>query len=165
MVTYFTDMIMHRQTQHMQYIDVIMTTMASQITSLTVVYSTFIQTQIKENIKAPRHWPLCGEITGTGEFPAQRASYAKNVSIWWRHHVTEKKRMTNWSLDITRVIWTSLCLESPETRLFIQQLVVWANKKATPKASHYWLVVRWPVTKGLVIWKAFPCHSWRHLRH
>ena len=63
-----------------------MTKMASQITSLTVVYSPFIQTQIKENIKAPRHWPLCGEFTGTGEFPAQRASYAENVSIWWRHH-------------------------------------------------------------------------------
>ena len=46
----------------------------------------FIQTQIKENIKAPRHWPLCGDFTGTGEFPAQRASYAENVSIWWRHH-------------------------------------------------------------------------------
>ena len=24
----------------------------------------FIQEQIKENIKAPRHWPLCGEFTG-----------------------------------------------------------------------------------------------------
>ena len=23
----------------------------------------FIQAQIKENIKAPRHWPLCGEFT------------------------------------------------------------------------------------------------------
>ena len=46
----------------------------------------FIRAQIKENIKAPRHWPLCGEFTGTGEFPAQRASYAENVSIWWRHH-------------------------------------------------------------------------------
>ena len=40
----------------------------------------------KENIKAPRHWPLCGEFTGTGEFPAQRASYAENASISWRHH-------------------------------------------------------------------------------
>ena len=49
----------------------------------------FIQTQIKENIKAPRHWPLCGEFTGTRKFPAQRASYAENVSIWWRHHVLE----------------------------------------------------------------------------
>ena len=34
----------------------------------------FIQAQIKENITAPRHWPLCGEFTGTGEFPAQKAS-------------------------------------------------------------------------------------------
>ena len=40
----------------------------------------FIQTQIKENIKAPRHWPLCGE------FPAQMTSYAESVSIWWRDH-------------------------------------------------------------------------------
>ena len=63
-----------------------MTTMASQITSLTVVYS-FIQTQIKENIKAPRHWPLCGEFTGTGEFPSQRVSNAENISIWRRQHV------------------------------------------------------------------------------
>ena len=31
---------------------------------------------------------LCaGNSPGTGEFPAQMASYAKNVSIWWRHHV------------------------------------------------------------------------------
>ena len=47
----------------------------------------FIQTQIKENIKAPRHWPLCGEFTGDRWIPAQMASNAENVSIWWRHHV------------------------------------------------------------------------------
>ena len=47
----------------------------------------FIQAEIKENIKAPRNWPLCGEFTGTGEFPAQMASNVENVSIWWRHHV------------------------------------------------------------------------------
>ena len=35
--------------------------------------------QIKESIKAPRHWPLWGEFTG--DFPAQRASNAENVSI------------------------------------------------------------------------------------
>ena len=30
---------------------------------------------------------LCvGNSTGTGEFPAQMASNAENVSIWWRHH-------------------------------------------------------------------------------
>ena len=32
---------------------------------------------------------LCvGNSPGTGEFPAQMASYAENFSIWWRHHAT-----------------------------------------------------------------------------
>ena len=32
---------------------------------------------------------LCtGNSPETGEFPAQMASNAENVSIWWRHHVT-----------------------------------------------------------------------------
>ena len=46
------------------YSDVIMGAMVSLITSLTIVYSTVYQTQIKENIKAPRHWPLCGKFPG-----------------------------------------------------------------------------------------------------
>ena len=29
----------------------------------------FIQAQMKENIKAPRHWPLCGEFTGDRWIP------------------------------------------------------------------------------------------------
>ena len=58
------------------YNDVIMGVMASQA-------------QIKENIT--RHWPLCvGNPPETGEFPAQMASNAENVSIWWRHHDREK---------------------------------------------------------------------------
>ena len=69
------------------YSDVIMTTIASQTPASRLFTQPFIQTQIKENIKAPRHWPLCVEFTGIGEFPAQRANYAENVSIWWRHHV------------------------------------------------------------------------------
>ena len=32
---------------------------------------------------------LCaGNSPWTGEFPAQRASNAENLSIWWRHHVS-----------------------------------------------------------------------------
>ena len=45
------------------YSDVIMGATMSQITSLTIVYSTVYQAQIVENMKVPRHWPL------------------------WRHHV------------------------------------------------------------------------------
>ena len=34
---------------------------------------------------------LCvGNSPETGEFPAQRASNAENVSIWWRHHVQRR---------------------------------------------------------------------------
>ena len=47
-----------------------------------------IRAQIKENIKAPRHWPV------TGEFPTQRESNAENVSIWWRHHDIDE--LKNW---------------------------------------------------------------------
>ena len=57
------------------YNDIIMGAIASQLTSLTIVYSTVYSTQIKENIKALRHWPWCGE------FPTQMANNAENVSI------------------------------------------------------------------------------------
>ena len=42
---------------------------------------------------------LCaGNSSGTGEFPAQMASYAENVSIWWRgvlHNISLRTRSTN----------------------------------------------------------------------
>ena len=47
-----------------------MSVMASQITSLTIFFTQpFIQAQIKENIKAPRHWTLWGEFTGDRWIP------------------------------------------------------------------------------------------------
>ena len=51
------------------YDDVTMSAIASQITSLTIVYSTVYRAQIKVNIKASRHWPLCGEFTGDRWIP------------------------------------------------------------------------------------------------
>ena len=41
--------------------------MASQITSLAIVYTTVYSDQ--GNNKAPRHWPLCGEFTGDQWIP------------------------------------------------------------------------------------------------
>ena len=37
----------------------------------------FVQAEIKENIKAPRHWSLWGNSRVIGEFPAQSASNAE----------------------------------------------------------------------------------------
>ena len=51
---------------HVHYSDVIMSAMASKITGVSMVCFNrlFVQAQIKENIKAPRHRPLWGEFTG-----------------------------------------------------------------------------------------------------
>ena len=55
------------------YGDVIMIAMASQTTSLAIVYSI-------------AYSPI------NGEFPAQRARNAKNISIWGRHHANASPR-------------------------------------------------------------------------
>ena len=46
----------------------------------------FIQAQVKENPKAPRHWPLWGEFTGGRWIPRTKGQKRENVSIWWRHN-------------------------------------------------------------------------------
>ena len=74
------------EADEIHYDDVIMDAIASQITSLASVYSDVWLDGHQKNIKAPRHWPLCVEFTGDRWIPAQMASNAENVSIWWRHH-------------------------------------------------------------------------------
>ena len=65
-----------------------MSAMASQITSLTIVYSI-----VNSRRRSKKHQGsaslafMGGNSPVTGEFPAQRASNAENVSIWRRHHV------------------------------------------------------------------------------
>ena len=63
------------------YNDVIMTTMASQITSLIVVYSIACSGTDQRKHQSSASLALCGEFTGAGEFPSQRASNVENVSI------------------------------------------------------------------------------------
>ena len=46
-----------------------MSEVAFQITNLSIVNSTVYSVQIKESIKAPRHWPLRGEFTGDRWIP------------------------------------------------------------------------------------------------
>ena len=64
-----------------------MNTMASQITSLTIVYSTVYSGAYQRKhqssaslafLRGIHQWPV--------KFLAQRASDAENISIWWRHH-------------------------------------------------------------------------------
>ena len=73
------------------YNGVITSAMASQITSLTIVYpSVYSRRRSKENIKAPRHWSLWGEFTGDRWIPRTKGQLRQNVSISWRHHASDK---------------------------------------------------------------------------
>ena len=73
------------------YNDVIMSAMASQITNLTIVHSTIYSRRRSKKTSKLRVTGLCeGKSPVTGEFPAQKASNADNVSIWWRHHAIPK---------------------------------------------------------------------------
>ena len=100
--------------QNKNHSDVIMGAMASQTTSLTIVYSTvYSGADQEENIKAPRHWPLCGEVTVTGEFPTQRASNAENVSVWWRHHEFQKYS-PGWHVSLLHIF-------------FLDYLILWGR--------------------------------------
>ena len=57
----------------------------------------FVQGRSKKTSKL-RVTGLCGGNSPvTGEFPAQMASNAENVSIWWRHHVYHHDVTEMWS--------------------------------------------------------------------
>ena len=71
-----------------------MNTIASQITSLTIVYS--IVYSVADKKKHQSSAPLAfvqGNSPWTGEFPAQKASNSEKVSIWWRRHGIWQQRL------------------------------------------------------------------------
>ena len=74
-------------TSILHYNDKVMSAMASQITSLTIVYSAvYSRRRSKETPKLCIIGLCAGNSPVTGEFPAQNVSNAENVSIWWRHY-------------------------------------------------------------------------------
>ena len=77
------------------YSDVIMSAMSSQITGISTVYSTVFSGADKMEHHSPCLTGLCeGNSPVTGEFPSQRASNAENVSDSWRLH----GNFTRWPL-------------------------------------------------------------------
>ena len=86
-----------KKTHKPHYDDVRMGAIASQLTSLTIVYSTVYSDadQRKHQSSASLAF-VRGIHRGTGEFPAQMASYAENVSIWWRHHAEYFRWLVGW---------------------------------------------------------------------
>ena len=100
------------------YNDVIISAIASLITSLTSVYSTVYSGADKKKSKLHVTGLCVGNSPVTGEFPAQMASNAENVSTWWRHHGSCKYTLSTpglcrlslckWICSCIRYIWGSL---------------------------------------------------------
>ena len=68
-----------------------MTTIASQITSPTIVYSIVYSDADQRKHQSSTSLAFSvGNSPVIGEFPAQKASNTENASIWWRHHLYPK---------------------------------------------------------------------------
>ena len=77
------------------YNDIIMSAIASRITSIAIVCSTVYSGADKRKHQSS---PSLAFGVGNGEFPTPKASNAENVSIWWRYHVMVSIRLSNWIL-------------------------------------------------------------------
>ena len=65
---------------------------------------------------------LCaGNSPGTGEFPAQMASYAENVSIWWRHHELCQYHDCRWHGTLCRQSSAAMVLCRPNKCVLVFQ--------------------------------------------
>ena len=65
--------------------DVIMSALASQITSRTIVYSTVYSGADQRKHQSSASLAF---VRGIHQWPAQRVCNTENVSIWWRHNVS-----------------------------------------------------------------------------
>ena len=80
---------------------------------------------------------LCaGNSPETGEFPAQKAINAENVSIWWRHHVLFTHLWGGWPW------WLLTGLSGIRFRLPHRHLTAWHGNHQQPENwDKYWITV------------------------
>ena len=120
--TYFTKLKLRiKEYTSPHYSDVIIGAIASPITSFTIVYLIVHSGRPKKTPKF-RITGLCeGNSPVTGEFPAQKASNAENVSIWWRHHES-----VNWFLFISGHGYKLLYVHKLEHLYYVHNIPLWA---------------------------------------
>ena len=98
--------------QHIFGFRITMGAIASKITTSRLFNQAFIQTQIKENIKVPRHWPLCGEFTGDRWIPRTndqlRGKCFRLMTSWWTVANVHLDRVCSESHLYIETIWIHL---------------------------------------------------------
>ena len=122
------------------YNDVIMSAMASQITSLTIVYSTVYLRRRSKKTSKLRVTGLCeGNSPVTGRFPAQMGSNAENVSIWWRHHATELLyHLWAWLPSQYKTVFSRIGSSITKIRRSGGRLFYNENARTRKTTSSYW---------------------------
>ena len=106
--------------------------MASQITNLTIVYST-----VYWGTNQRKHQSSASLAFVTGGFPAQVASNAENVSIWWRHHEPTFNAMSRVSIPNNGV----LCKEPHQWPLRVNDVFTQFVAKTSSFEPTQWGVV------------------------
>ena len=88
---------------------------------------------------------LCvGNSPGTSEFPAQRASNAENVSIWWRHHESQSTIFMRTPQDLPK--WGCIMPTSGDIlgvgchKMRFSYLIRLPHRKRNYK---YWFQMKW----------------------
>ena len=84
--------LLHKEAKRIcdNYSDVMKGVMASQITSLTIVYLTAYPDADQRKHQSSASLAFVRGIHQWPGYPAHMASNAQNVSIWWRHQVMKE---------------------------------------------------------------------------
>ena len=134
------------------YSDVIMSVIGPQITGVSIVYSTSVQAQLEENIKALRHWPLWGEFPHKGPvtrkmFPFDDViMYTYHLRFWCRFYFRKYKQAWYFQLfpntEVLHVVKT-LNVRGPSylglTRSIPWLLMPWLLTSPGHQQPWYWL--------------------------
>ena len=79
---------------------------------------------------------LCaGNSPGTGEFPAQMASYAENVSILWRHHEVNQCLVQN--MELLGCNCPSMPYDQRQVGYMTATFIAWVRNLPTDRILYY----------------------------
>ena len=145
-----------------------MSVMASHITSLTVV--SFIHAQIKENMKAPRHWPLCGELTGDRWIPHTKGQqrgkcfHLMTSSLKWTNKISSCDHQCIKCLKLRKLSINNLKQETTTVHryYFVQYSQHCVRTSACMTHVDFWNIISYTMGRTL-LWRLFCwlyCHFW-----
>ena len=159
-----------------------MTTIASQITSLTVVYSTVYSDADQRKHQSSTSLAFVWGIHRDRWIPAQRASYAGNVSIWWRHHAPNGKKVLHYwpfvrgihrspvdspheGRPVTRCLMFLWCVPDQTVEQIVEMPMIWDTMALwwgvqSGAVITQWMLSKFPtkVTCWFILWFT-PCLS------